>query len=254
MKKFFVFSDIHGNYTDFYKALLDAGYDENNENHWLIGLGDYFDRYQEPLQVLKFLNRIKRKVLVKGNHESLLWDLIERGFPLAYDYSNGTAQTIVDLAPDITDFKEACTKCYALLFDFYNNLVDYVELQNYIGVHSFIPLKTVEKLPHQNNVNYRLTAMPNWRVEADKNDWENARWGNPYELSQMSEFLPEGKTLIFGHWHTSWPRHKWEHKDEFSPEADFTPYYGKGFIGIDGCVASQYGKFNILVIEDDFII
>ena len=253
MKTFFIFSDIHGNFTDFYKALIEAGYDKNNEDHWLIGLGDYFDRFHEPLEILDFFSEIDRKILVKGNHESLLWECIERKYPLSNDYSNGTANTVIDLAPTAMTFDEACIRCYGILLDFYNSLVDYVELKNYICVHSFIPIKTLEKVSLYNNTKYRFGPMTNWRTEADKNDWENARWGNPYELSNTPGLLSEDKTLIFGHWHTSWPRARYEGQDEFSSKADFSPYYGPGYIGIDGCIASKYGRINILVIEDDFM-
>ena len=36
MPKFFVFSDVHGFYDEFVKALDEAGYDKNNPEHWLI--------------------------------------------------------------------------------------------------------------------------------------------------------------------------------------------------------------------------
>jgi len=61
---------------------------------------------------------------------------------------------------------------------------------------------------------------------------------------------------VFGHWHTSWPRHHWAWSDEAKPEvgegADFSPYYGNGFIGIDACTAYS-GKVNVLVLEDELM-
>ena len=44
MPKFFVVSDIHGFYDIFIDALDKAGFDKNNEEHYLICCGDYFDR------------------------------------------------------------------------------------------------------------------------------------------------------------------------------------------------------------------
>lgn len=39
-------------------------------------------------------------------------------------------------------------------------------------------------------------------------------------------------------------------QDEFGLNADFSPYYGDGYIGIDSC-ADCSGKVNVLVLEDE---
>ena len=91
--------------------------------------------------------------------------------------------------------------------------------------------------------------MENWR-EASQKEWNEAMWGNPYELAEQG-FLPN-KTLVFGHFHTSYPRHKYENKQEFGEEADFSPYYGEGYIGIDACSAYSK-KCNVIVLKDEFI-
>ena len=58
------------------------------------------------------------------------------------------------------------------------------------------------------------------------------------------------KTIVCGHWHTSYGHSKYEHKGtEFGEDADFSPYYGPGIIAIDACTAFS-GKVNCLVIED----
>ena len=60
----------------------------------------------------------------------------------------------------------------------------------------------------------------------------------------------ENKTIVCGHWHTSYGHSKYEHKGtEFGEDADFSPYYGPGIIAIDACTAFS-GKSNCLVIED----
>ena len=60
----------------------------------------------------------------------------------------------------------------------------------------------------------------------------------------------ENKTIVCGHWHTSYGHSKYEHKGtEFGEDADFSPYYGPGIIAIDACTAFS-GKVNCLVIED----
>ena len=57
---------------------------------------------------------------------------------------------------------------------------------------------------------------------------------------------------MFGHFHTSWPRHNYEGKPEFGEGADFNIYYGNGYIALDAMTAYS-GKVNCLVIEDDFL-
>lgn len=42
--KYFVFSDIHGDYDAMIEALKTNGYEPSNHNHTLISLGDNFGR------------------------------------------------------------------------------------------------------------------------------------------------------------------------------------------------------------------
>ena len=49
--KYFVFTDIHGFYSILKKELIKQGFDENNENHMLISLGDNFDRGNENYEM-----------------------------------------------------------------------------------------------------------------------------------------------------------------------------------------------------------
>ena len=77
--------------------------------------------------------------------------------------------------------------------------------------------------------------------------WNQARWFNGMDAAQTAD---ENKTIVCGHWHTSYGHSKYEHKGtEFGEDADFSPYYGPGIIAIDACTAFS-GKVNCLVIED----
>lgn len=238
MAKLFVISDVHGYFDEMKDALDKAGFDPNNKEHFLVGLGDFLDRGHQPQEVIDYLMSLERCILVKGNHESLLLDCLQRGYPYGYDWSNGTGETIIDLAPEAQTFDEACKVAYSKVKDFVYNMVDYVELENYILVHSWIPINRDE-----------ATFNPDWR-NASYEDWEDARWYNSYELANQG-LLPD-KTLVFGHWHTSWPRHYYEGKPEFGEGSDFSIYYGDGYIALDGCTAYSR-KVNVLVIEDKFI-
>jgi serine/threonine protein phosphatase 1 len=249
MPKFFIFSDCHGFYDSFKKALDEAGFDPCNENHWLIGAGDYLDRGRQPKEMIDYLHSIEHKILVKGNHEDLIMECLKRRYFCHHDLSNGTAQTIMDLAPRAWDFEEACEVAYPKIAKFVNGMVDYVELKNHIIVHSFVPLINRDGLPVYYTENRKFTKMKNWR-NTSKKKWEDARWNNPFKLAEQG-FLPE-KTLIFGHWSTE---HKWAEVDgrtEFDKNAKFDTYYGDGYIGLDATTAFSH-KVNVLVIEDEFM-
>jgi hypothetical protein len=130
MAKLFCVSDVHGFYNEL-KAALDAvGFDHNNEEHWLITCGDHFDRGSQPIEVMNYLNSLPRKVLVKGNHESLLRDLCDRGYPGGHDYSNGTFDTVCELgnAGLGNSFDECCLVAYNRTKNFIDGMVDYFEI------------------------------------------------------------------------------------------------------------------------------
>ena len=90
MTKLFCISDVHGFYDEMIKALNDAGFEPDNPDHLLIGLGDYIDRGRQPMQVVRYLHNLPNKVLIKGNHEDLFEECCLRGFPYNHDVSNGT--------------------------------------------------------------------------------------------------------------------------------------------------------------------
>ena len=53
--RYYITADIHGFYTEFHKALDEAGYFTDPEPHKLIILGDIFDRGQEAVQMQRFI-------------------------------------------------------------------------------------------------------------------------------------------------------------------------------------------------------
>ena len=249
-KKLFCVSDIHGFYDELREALDAAGFDPNNEEHWLIGCGDYMDRGRQPQQVIDYLMSLPRKILVRGNHEDLLLDCINRGYPLSHDISNGTAQTIADLAPDVEKFNVVCAVAYEKVKDLIDSMVDYVELKNYVFCHGFLPLNCDDGLPAYYQNNRKFSKMENWR-EASTKQWEDARWLNGMKM--VDEGFGIDKTIVVGHFHSSWGRTQFEGKPEFGEGSDFSPYYYKDkLIAIDSCVAYT-GRINCLVLEDDFI-
>ena len=250
MPKFFVMSDIHGYYDEMKKALDEAGFDPEDEDHWFIGCGDYMDRGRMPGAVISFLNQLPRKILVKGNHEQLILDCIYNGYPQYHDISNGTAQTIIDLAGRNEEFDVACTQVYSRVKHFVDKMVNYFETKNYIFVHSWIPLINKDNLPAHYTRNRRFKFNPEWR-SARQQEWDNAMWGNPFDIAARG-LNQTGKKIVFGHWHSSTGWAKSEGCSEFGDDAKFDPYYGDDFISIDACTAHSK-KCNVIVLEDEFL-
>ena len=254
---FFVSSDIHSAYTPWIKALKEAGFNENKYAHKLITCGDLFDRKDESIEVLQFVMRMVEKdkiILVKGNHDLLLEELCIRGFPYSYDKSNGTVKTVQDISGkhSLQEFQEACDTTYNKLSHYRELLVNYFETKNYIFVHSWIPtlVESEGKMKPWYQEGKIYHYREDWR-NATEGEWEEAMWGNPYDMAKQ-DLNKTGKTIVFGHFHTSYQWAKDGKCSEFGADAIFESYYGKNYIGIDSAVAYT-NKINVIVLEDEII-
>lgn len=252
MPKFFVTTDAHGNFDAMKKALDEAGFDPWNSEHWLISLGDNFDRFHQNVEVMHYLQRLPRKILNKGNHESLLQDLCERGYYYSHDLSNGTFDTVCEFGgADLgRSFEECCIITEQRTKDFIYSMRNYFETKNFVFTHGYLPVNCDDGMPMYHRRNRKFSKKENWR-EASAYEWEQARWLNGVEMVHNGFGIE--KCVVVGHWHASWGRAQYEGKPEWGEEADFSPYYYKDkLIMVDSCVAYT-GKCNCLVIEDDFM-
>jgi serine/threonine protein phosphatase 1 len=254
--KLFVFSDAHSFYTPLKEALDKAGFDPNNEDHWLISCGDVFDRGPESEEIFHYLMSIDRKILIKGNHDTLLQECCEREYFYSHDVSNGTVRTINDIgnAGMGFTFDDCCRRTHSKLARYRELLVNYFETQNYIFVHSWIP---TNKIPRTHPADKWIPLstdeyMEDWR-EANDVEWDAAMWGNPFKLWQAG-LNKTGKTIVFGHWHCS-AGHKMlgNTEDEFNGYPIWEPCYAEGIIGIDRCTVHT-GEVNVLVLEDELLV
>ncbi len=261
MYKLFVVSDVHSFYDEMKNALNDAGFDPNNEEHWLIVCGDVWDRGSWPIETMRYLSDLPRKVLVKGNHESLFQELCDRGYPGHHDYSNGTYHTVCEFGDGGglgRSFDEACLIAHQRTKGFIDSMVNYFETKNYIFVHGWIPVKCKDNLPMHYTRNRRFEFNPDWR-DAHYSEWEQARWLNGMDMARKGCIEPE-KTIVCGHWHCSYGHMMddmalngpFDCIDEFGDTAIWEPYYGNGIIAIDRCTAHT-GQVNVLVLEDEFL-
>jgi len=245
MKKLFVVSDLHGFFSLFKEALEQVGFDPNNESHMLIVIGDCFDRGTENLKMLQYLELITNKVLVRGNHEDHLLDIINRGYLKDYDYANGTDRTVTELFGKYAlldgtgkiDFSGK-TRMVDRVVDFISDMKDYYETSSYVFVHGWVPIQFHGKEPYIDR---------NWRMTSSSDEWKNARyleWQQTYDKG----LLLEDKTIICGHR----PASLGHLFDITRYPDDNSIFYGNKVIAID---ANTYRsqKINLLVLEDELV-
>lgn len=266
--KYFVSGDIHSYFENWMLYLEHAGFELTNPEHKIIICGDLFDRGDETLQCFEFVKRLhaeNRLVYVRGNHEDLLFDCvneIKRSLDVGMHHvRNGTVKTVAHFA-DTNQYDILCN-CYDKnLFESHitevlqfieSNTVDFFELGNYIFVHGWVPCDSDDDNKYHARKSVTLADVDTWD---DK--WDTARWLNGMECWSQGA-VPEGKTVVCGHWHTSWGHHKFHgHRDEFPHMAlkgarnSFKPFMEEGIIALDGCTAYT-GLVNVAVftVNDD---
>ena len=235
MKKMFVVSDVHGHYTLLKEALDRAGFDQENADHLLICCGDYFDRGNENVAVLKFLERVKHKVLLRGNHEDLLLKLLQTGKLLPHHYINGSMRTLenffgkysIDPVNETIDFSGK-TRTVDRICKFIEETIDYYENENYVFVHGWLPEDAL---------------TPETRQKASPEAWAEARWVR-WNEQYVGHRPLAGKTLICGHVPTFFANAL----DPSRGENNYEIFYGNGIIAIDTGTADTK-QVNVLVLE-----
>ncbi len=235
-RKLFIVSDIHGHCTLLKEALAKAGFDKDNPDHLLICCGDYFDRGEENLQVLKFFEGLQRKVLLRGNHEDMLLTLLHTGKLLPHHYINGTISTLKSIfgkyflnpVDDTIDFSGK-TRITQRFCDFIEETVDYYETEHYVFVHGWLPENGLTEQARQ-------TASPAF--------WEKARWVKWNEQYTGLRPLPD-KTLVCGHVPTFYA----STFDKCRDPKDCSIFYGNGIIVIDAGTFDTK-QVNVLVLDN----
>ena len=242
-KKIFAVSDIHGHSSIFREALAEAGFRRDDPEHLLVACGDYFDRGTENRAVYNYLDSLTNKVLIRGNHEESLDNIMLNGKLTLTDHINGTAQTVReffrgDYIPEFNFvYTDETCDAYRELRPFLDGLYDYFETENYIFTHGWLPLR----LQGEDGV---PTLAPDWRY-ADPTMWHGAIWTEWHKVYPYRP-LPHGKTLVVGH-------RAADHASAFDssrPKKCSAPFFGDGMIAIDALTVDS-GKVNILVLEEE---
>ena len=241
-KKLFVLSDIHGHCSLAVQALEEAGFDPENPGHIMVFCGDLFDRGRENKAVYDFIVRLKHKILIRGNHDRRLLEVLKEGRADMYDLRNGMERTFEEFfgIGSVSEYGElrfqTDGETATALIRLIEGMRDYLETEKYVFVHGWLPTVSGETPPR---------LMEDWR-NADDKAWRSAafsEWFSMYKTASM----PEGKTVVCGHRPT---RMAYRVDNARSP-ADSSIYYGEGLIAIDaGTVRS--GRVNVLVLEEDW--
>ncbi len=257
--RYYVVSDVHGFYSQMVSALENVGFFKETKPCRLIVCGDLLDRGPEAKETIDFALKLLEKdrlIFVRGNHEDLFCSLVEylekegdNIFPYipSHHIHNGTWETALQISG--LNNADALTRPKRLISKIKNNAfwkkllpatVDYFETEKYVFTHGYIPHKV-----RIDRENYKTV----WRM-ASEEDWAKARWYNGMEIAcGMKKILPD-KTIVCGHWNTSFGHTHYEKKgSEFGPKADFSPFYAEGIIALDACTAFS-GKMNCIVIDD----
>lgn len=197
--RYFVVSDVHSFFSVMKEALVKKGFDEEKDT--LIIDGDLFDRGNESLKMLEYVQNLPHKILIKGNHEYLfeqLVDSIKKGKRVGrHHYSNGTIQTLMHLSGIIDEDSSALKESLLLAnldpaYDFdikkamgdaikskkveellnliKEEFIDYYELGDYIITHCWIPTDYDGPFSSYDLVGHCQDA-PYWKDEKAKTEY-----------------------------------------------------------------------------------
>lgn len=268
MKKLFCMADIHSFYELARDKLDEVGFDINNPDHIFVHCGDLLDRGPDSIKCLEMVNSIPddRKILIYGNHEELMLDLIQRSFFMAHDVYNGTLQSVAQIAElpyeDVYMF-DLTAQCamqktweHPEFQQYKNSWMDYAIVGQYVFVHGWIPTHFYDGTT--------VTALDKVNGDWKDGNWKKARWLNGMEeWAKGNRFMD--KTIVCGHWHTSWGHaylhdngvefeeyYEGDDKDNPNAIAHFEPFIDDGIIALDACtIYSKKVNCEVLEVTDE---
>lgn len=260
--RYYVISDMHSFYSLTQDALTNAGYYSDCEPHKLIICGDAFDRGHESAEMQKWICDLIDKdevILIKGNHDNLFIDLLNElsdnvGI-MSHHLSNGTVSTAIQLVSDKFNMSEYDARDLIINdspkfadmlkdTDYYKKIIPaekyFYETGSYVFTHGYLPMDSFSNF------------IPDWRdTNKNKYSWDkNALWANGIKCALILDCILPNKTIVCGHWHSSFGYHLTENKSEFDDDACYDIFRDKGIIAIDACTAWSK-QVNVLVVEDD---
>lgn len=239
-KKIFAVSDVHGHATALREALDAACFDPSDPNHFLVCCGDCFDRGNENREVLRYLDGLPNKIVVRGNHEDSFLDAAARGSLTDIDCYNGMDGTIREIFGEnaISESGELTLSGCPEFFRFIDEAVDYFETEHYVFVHGWVPFEVC---------NGRYIVPEKWR-NAPRKRWKDSRWTEWYAAYQYNLILPD-KTIVCGHRSTEYA----QFFDSSRAHNATDIFYGNRLIVLDAATARS-GRVNVAVLEDELLL
>jgi len=236
-QKLFIVSDIHGHYKELKKALNEAGFDENRDDHHLLGLGDYFDRGTENKEVYEYAHGLDKKgkgTFLIGNHDLFLLEFFEEQddrvlFNIDYNGFQTTLESFSGIPYEGPEslplMRKLINEAYPKLQTWLESLPSFIERGPYIFVHGGID-----------------GANPYWRQQ-NRRDYA---WNYQSQLPGV-----KGKTVVAGHERTPFIRLREDRTQTFDEQELSGILKKDGKIFIDGYV-EQTGRINVytVTIED----
>lgn len=264
LNKYFVVSDIHGEYDALRQGLQEAGFDQNNPQHKLISVGDAFDRGPHSRKIYNFFREV-HAICVKGNHDVMFQEYLEKGmdgefvlFNILHNGLGNTIKSFTGLQDDqfsIPNLESARNHMqdFRSVRDWIQNLPLYYETQNFIFVHAGLN-------PYLSNWKDTDEHYMLWDIKDSHRPCHNIR-----------------KVVVIGHHHAFRVRENGKAEgmgdtrlEDISISSNYReengnirtirlksygntdenrPYISGNKIAIDGCT-NLTGKVNVLVFED----
>lgn len=257
MRYFFV-SDIHSNYTKLVEALNEKKF--NRFRDTLVVLGDFFDKGKESLKVLFFINSLPNKILIWGNHDYMLYLLVNNLVKYTpEEILNGSAnyfeQKINTKANTykIMNLKQKYLTVLNNLFKQFHNAIEFKNL-NIIASHAWLPdnwknnktnFLSISKEYLKNNFYFYDILKKDTKTIPSEYKWYRASWEEPLEHIKKGEYI-KNYTFIFGHQACNLIRQYYE--NNLSDSFDVFQSNDNRFIALDSS-SSPNNHVNVFVLK-----
>lgn len=255
-KKIFITTDEHGHYDELIEALNEAGYDENNPDHFRISLADWHDRGDQSLAIYEYYKRLcdeGKMVVLYSNHSEFFLDYLEGSNITPFNWMhNGTNATLDDFLHRTDAFQSWCMIDKGCSMDWGNFAKWIEEARNEINEEYPELISWITSRPYYYETkNYIFThgmingTCPNWKFPPER--WQEWIWAKPKDF--FNPIINTNKTVVVGHINTGLLR-KLNNEDE-NDNSIYTRKDGR-VIGLDACTILTK-KINVLVIEDELL-
>lgn len=140
-QKLFLISDVHGCYQELQALLKFIPRDVK-----ILFLGDVIDRGEAPLKTLRFIMKLvekKQAILLLGNHEQALLDMVEGKLAVDEYWRGGGRTTLLEASSEeklaFEHYPKLFKNTLVNVLDFLRGLPIYLTMDNLLFVHAGVP-------------------------------------------------------------------------------------------------------------------